>query len=297
MAPQNIKLFAYLDIDNPIVAWEVAIGRIRSACDNTKDNFGISLWSYGLLRSYAKEGEDIRFTNELRLEEVRQKQFPRMVSRLKGVYFFESLDDAFAATERWGLKSKQKYITEVYFSSNDITRVDSEWVTSYLRSQESEWMSCYWRGDVLGEKPLVEVLASGIGVVHDQAIKVKAYKKIMDIWPYSTVLLAASCVGFSWLGLETIGQMTPALVARDERIVGEHYINVVELKKNEAEIVRLLDEAKKRCELPPIIRPPEQEAVFRVPDMRDLDFILRAKGAESIFKRLHSNDGIAHSIA
>ena len=33
LEPKNITLWAFLNIENPIVAWEVAIGRIRSSCD------------------------------------------------------------------------------------------------------------------------------------------------------------------------------------------------------------------------------------------------------------------------
>jgi hypothetical protein len=41
---ENLELWAYLNIDNPVVAWEIAIGRIRSACDINK--FAVSSWFY-----------------------------------------------------------------------------------------------------------------------------------------------------------------------------------------------------------------------------------------------------------
>ncbi|UDQ96455.1 DUF2441 domain-containing protein [Lentisphaerota bacterium WC36G] len=53
-ASENIKeLYAYIDTDNPLACWEVAIGRVRSADDRDK-NFGISSWMYNRLKKFAK---------------------------------------------------------------------------------------------------------------------------------------------------------------------------------------------------------------------------------------------------
>jgi hypothetical protein len=69
--PTNLILFAYLNIENPMVAWEVGIGRIRSSSDRPRDGFGVSVWAYSLLRRYAANGLDQRFRNEILLEAVR----------------------------------------------------------------------------------------------------------------------------------------------------------------------------------------------------------------------------------
>jgi hypothetical protein len=101
--PTNLTLFAYLNIANPMVAWEVAVGRIRSSSDRPRDTFGVSVWSYSLLRRYTTKGLDQRFRNELLLEAVRQQVHPDACSGLKDLYFFESEYDAHAALEQWGL--------------------------------------------------------------------------------------------------------------------------------------------------------------------------------------------------
>ncbi|WP_219904196.1 hypothetical protein [Aphanothece minutissima] len=272
-----------------MVAWEVAIGRIRSACDNSRDKFGISLWQYGLLREYAHQGADRRFINELRLESIRQESFPEKVSRLKGVYFFESERDAHMATERWGIGDKQKYICEVNFSASNITRVDSEWITSFLLSSDESWMKSYWGGEIFGDAPLTEILASGIGVVHNNSFRSNAYRKVMETWPYSTFLLAAACFGFTELGLENIAQMVPALFASEGQVEGAYFINMNELHQNEERIAHLLDEAGKRNELPPVIRPPDPGSIFHVPDMSCFAFTLGAGDALSLFESIHVN--------
>lgn len=140
MTQSNVTLYAYLNITNPMVAWEVAIGRIRSACDTTREQFGVSVWSYSLLRKFSIEGANRRFINELLLESVRQRAHPQAVSRLAGIYFFESESDAHSALDRWRMPERKPFISEVSFSANNLTRVDSEWITSYLGSEERNWM-------------------------------------------------------------------------------------------------------------------------------------------------------------
>ena len=211
------------------------------------------------------------------------------MSRLKGIYFFESVNDAYAATDRWGVGGKQKYICEVHFSANNITRVDSEWITSFLQFDDVDWMQGYWRGDSLGIAPLTEVLVSGVGVIHDNSFRTNAYKKVMEAWPYSTLLLAAACLGFTQFGLETIAQIVPALVARDGHIEGAHYIGMNELDQNEKRIASLLEEAGRWNKLPPVIRPPDAEAVFHIPDMSRFDFKLAGGEALSLFEHVHAN--------
>lgn len=290
MPSQQITLYAYMNIDNPMVAWEVAIGRVRSACDNTRDEFGISLWQYGLLSKYSRCGFDRRFLNELQLESLRQKAFPDQVSRLKGVYFFESAKDACVALDRWDIKGRQReYICEVQFSANNITRVDSEWITSFLQSEGVDWMPGYWRGETLGIAPLTEVLASGSGVIHDGSFRAKAYKKVMEISPYSTFLLAAASVGFAQLGLKNIARTVPALISRDGQVEGGFYINLSELNENEGEIVSLVNEAMACNEFPTVILPSDPEAIFHLPDMRSSVFKLGAGEAFSLFGQVHAN--------
>ena len=145
----NIKLYAYLNIEHPMVAWEVAIGRIKSICGRNEEKFGISLWQYSLFKKYVQQGDYIKLKNELKLERTRQKLFNNKVSRLEGLYFFESERMAHIALDRWGIPNKKKYISEIDFTPNAITKVDSEWITSYLLEDDETWMKHYWTGETL----------------------------------------------------------------------------------------------------------------------------------------------------
>jgi hypothetical protein len=136
------KLFACLNIDHPMVAWEVAIGRLQSVGEITADRFGVSLWAYSLLRSYVHNQQPKRFANELRLEQIRTRSYPDCVSRLHGLYFLKSEQDARIALDRWRMPELKPYISAVQFVPSALTEVDSEWITFNLGSNDDpEWMN------------------------------------------------------------------------------------------------------------------------------------------------------------
>jgi len=286
----NETLYAYLNINHPIVAWEVAIGRIRSACDlgMETENFGISLWQYNLLRN-AKNGVSKRFLNELKLEKTRQKYAPNSVSRLRGVYFFESENDAHAAVERWGIPQNKKFISAVNFSANKTTRVDSEWITSYLLSEESDWMHRYWSGETLGVKPLTEVLASGIGIVQNTALREAAYRRVLEATPEATPLLAMAACAFKHARLETIAQVVPGAIKVTEGVKIDFYIYIDDLKRSEKLIVESIDACKMLGEVPPVVLPKDPEVFFKLPDNRNSGFIFTEVAIEKLYEEVRAS--------
>jgi len=178
----SIKLYAYLNIDNPIVAWEVAVGRLKSAPSITSQEFGISFWAFNLLSTYATGKKWTRLQGELDLEEVRLQRYSDKVSRLQGLYFFKTEEEALAAIDRWGVPSKMKeYLSEVEFYPDAISEFDSEWITDCLGTVDDskDWMDEYWYGATRWEKPLTEVLAIGFGYVRNLLLREKAYKKVL----------------------------------------------------------------------------------------------------------------------
>lgn len=274
---RNITLYAYLNINHPMVAWEVAIGRIRSACDLGMEhqNFGISLWQYNLLKKYSVHGSNRRFVNELLLESVRQEKYQAAVSRLRGVYFFESERDAHAAIDRWGIPGNRKFITPVNFSANNTTHVDSEWITSYLNSDETDWMERYWNGDTLGESPLTEVLASGIGMVQSMELREAAYRKIIEMFPESTPLLAMACCGIKHARIESIAQTVPGVIREKDLVKINFYIYIGDLDNRKQELMKAIAACKACNELPPMIRPSTPGIFFRVPDLTNDEFYFK----------------------
>lgn len=286
---QNLKLFAYFNIDIPMVAWEVAIGRVKSICDNNPENFGISLWQFNHLKKLSLLGESQSILDEFRLEAFRQKFMPDKVSRLQGVYFFESEEIALIALERWGLSRYKKYLSQVNFSANSVSRYDSEWITSFKGTGETDWFADYLAGKTRGVAPLTEVLASGIGIVMNKELRAQAYQRILKEWPTSTPLLYFAIAGFCEANIEDVALTKPALVGQDGAVVGSYFIYMESLRRRQAEIA----EAVKRCreagmELP-IVLPDSEEMIFSVPDLRSQGFTLQIPEAQREFGLIHQS--------
>lgn len=273
-----------------MVAWEVAIGRIKSICDRNIEKFGISLWQYSLFKKYIQNGEHTKLRNELRLERVRQKLFGHEVSRLMGLYFFENEEMAHIALDRWKIPNQNQYISEINFSANAITRVDSEWITSYLLSDadDEKWMENYWAGKTLGEKPLTEVLASGIGTIQNIELRKQAYQKILEIWPDSSPLLAAACCAYAKQKMENVAIIKPAFIRDNDKLVGRYYINMDDLNKNETLVANTVQLCKENNELPPIVMPSNLDTIFKIPNLKSLEFEFEHAEILSIYEQVHA---------
>jgi hypothetical protein len=286
--PPPAKLYAYLNIDHPMVAWEVAIGRIRTIDDTSTSAFGVSLWSYSRLSSYARTGNTLLLGQEFRLEHVRQLRHQEKVSRLQGAYFFKSPADALSALERWNVPVNSDYISEIEFYPSTVSEHDSEWITFQLRSNTNqEWMDKYWNGTAHGESPLHEVLALGMGRVVNTQLRTTAYRKIYELWPDSTPLLSAACCGFAAGGLDKICQVKPAILAKDDRVEGSFYIYMKEFDENQDVVVDAIDRCREQGVQPPVVMPKDGTTLFRLPDLRPLSFQIKSEVLVGQFAEVH----------
>lgn len=283
----KIRAFAYLDINHPLVAWETAIGRLRSANPTKKESFHVSMWMYSRLRRLATSGEKGPIDSELRLEEIRLTEFPEKVSRLQGIYLFESLEDCKNAIPRWGIKCSPDYISEIEFDAMNVTRLDSEWITHYSNSKEKNWMSSYWSGETVGERPLTELIAHGTGIILNRDLRVKAYAKILSKYPESTYLLASATCGYQYESLDELAVMIPAIVAEGTRLKGGFLLDMRQFDREQKAIIRSVETAKRMGTFPPVIQPEEEGAFFRTPDMTDLFFYFGGPSQVEKFAKIH----------
>lgn len=225
---ENSTLFAYLNVDNPMVNWEVAIGRIRSSCDRKEPDGVVSYRHYDLIKSYAQQSLPRHFFDEYRLEAIREKYYPEQVSRLTGLYFFDTYELADIAIDRWNLPRKhKKHITKINFSATKITRVDSEWITNCIGKnlENNDWMHSYWKGETYGEKPLTEIIASGVGIVTDTNLIHSCFTKIMNLEPITAKLLAMAVSAFI-SGYEDIAQVIPVISNKGLQVKGNYYLDM-----------------------------------------------------------------------
>lgn len=285
--PQNLQLFAYLNIDIPMVAWEVAIGRIKSTCDNNPENYGVSIWQFNQLRNLSRLGEAPAIVDEFRLEAFRQANTPQKVSRLQGVYFFESEKIAHAALDRWGLSKYKKYISQVNFSANEISRYDSEWITTFKGKGKSDWFESYLAGETLGVAPLTEVLASGIGFVMNKDLRIEAYKRILERWPTSTPFLYSAICAFGEANIEDAALVRPFLLNNGSSIVGTFIIHMESMSLHQAEIAQAIGLCKEKGMSLPIVLPQGEDAFSTVPDFRGENFTLEIPNAQEEFSSIH----------
>lgn len=231
---QNIELYAYLDISNPMVEWEVAIGRIASSCDVSRRDFGVSLWFYNNIKNKIIDGRTNHFINEMNLELVRQRNFPNSVSRMTGVYFFDSEKMLKNAFLHWGININSSYISKVMFSADSLSIVDSEWITQNINSIEGDnsWMSSYWSGESYWEKPVTEYIASGIGIIANNELRKTAYNSLLKKFPRFSKILAFSAAKFFY-GIDNAGQVVPAILSKNGKLTGSYCIDLNSFKGEE----------------------------------------------------------------
>jgi hypothetical protein len=286
------KLYAYLNIDNPIVAWEVAIGRIESICHGNK--FGVSIWFYNLVRGYLSSNRQEKLQNELALEKVRADNFSNQVPRLTGIYLFNTREMAETAIDRWGLNSSLKNnIAEIDFHGECYTEVDSEWITDFLGTpleKNAAWMQSYWSGETRGENPLTEVLASGIGYIKDKRIQSMAIRKLYDMWATSSLMFNAAIAGFATGKMDQICRVKPAILREDDgSLSGSIFIDMNDFNNNQLEIASALKQMYDDGYEPPIVIPSNPDAACTLPDLRNMFFSTNDEVTKNLFDLIHAS--------
>lgn len=287
----NKELYAYVNIDtNPLIAWEVAIGRIRSACDTNlfNNDFGISMWMYSKLKQFTANIQDPRIHNEFLLESVRQKFFSHQVSRLRGVYFFDSEDILRDAVIRWNMKFNPEYVTKVFFSASKLSYVDSEWITNNLNKNKksSEWMISYWNGEIYGEVALTEILASGIGYIANKKLRESAYKKIVKLFPRSEMLLYSAVCAFAYGKQEDILQMIHGAIKNNNEICIRTYIDFGSFNKNQDSVIAAIEEARKANFFPIGNKITEE---VNLPDLTSYDFKITQSKIVDLYQEINNH--------
>jgi len=283
------RLYAYLNIENPHVAWEVAIGRIQSHGLFTDQSFGISVWHASRLKKLSTFGLVDSVLDEFSLELYRKTNYPDKVSRMQGVYFFESEEMLNIAFQRWSIPINKAYISEVNFHGVNFSNHDSEWITDCMGGNDKDWFGPYLRGDTRGANPLTEVVASGIGNILNNDLRNLAIQKVLERTPDSSPFLFLA-IAATKLGVMDAALSTPYVYLEDGRIAVHHATKLDTLQACEGpatrELIRLYEKGLLTY---PIIRPNGPDAVARMPDLRDLKFYVDVPDAISVFQSVHAS--------
>jgi hypothetical protein len=212
----SMKTFAFLNVDNPWIAWLVYRGEMVSPkASNTR---ALSVWHGYYLIDAARSGQrTVYYRREMAIEDVRRRSFQHKVSRLSGLYFFEDVESANRAGQRWDGNFREEHLAEIEIVGEPlVSRYDSEWITHHMDSSDSSWMSSYLSGVQMGESPLWELLIEGRGFILGTRVRERAYDTVKRTWPKSLGLLELSRVAV-YLNSD-LGLICPFLTVESDRV-------------------------------------------------------------------------------
>jgi hypothetical protein len=136
---------------------------------------------------------------------------------LSGLYFFEDVDSARSAGQRWDGNFREEHLAEIEIVGEPlVSRYDSEWITRNIGSTDSSWMSSYLSGCQMDTNPLWELLVEGRGFILGTRIREHAYDTVRRTWPRSLGLLELSRVAVE-LSSE-LGLICPFLTVESGRV-------------------------------------------------------------------------------
>jgi hypothetical protein len=195
-AVQFEKAFAFLDVENPLVAWLVYRGEMVSAREAHET--ALSFWTTEYLASLGGNGLGAsRYRAELGLDAVRRREYPAAISRLAGFYVFPDEESALRAAQAWDAGFRREHLAELALRPGARTsRYDSEWITQRLKPNgDLSWAGEYFAGNALGSDPIWEILVDGRALVLGTDLRKAAYEIVKRVWPASLPLLELARVG------------------------------------------------------------------------------------------------------
>lgn len=192
--------YAFLNIEEFVVAWEVYCGVMISTNETITDSGRpMSVFEVGRFRN----NDAVWYTNELIMDAVRLNNHPTKISRLTGMYFFEDRESAMRiiGDPRWRSRHfTEEFLTEVELHpTGQITRVDHNWIfekqvlASPIDEDDMTWIDDYWEGNPVPNKlPHWELIVEGSAIILDESVKSRAFKIIKNRQPRTLVRLEKS---------------------------------------------------------------------------------------------------------
>lgn len=235
--PEEFEGFVYINIDNPIAAWNVVRSNFYSpACLPQSERAGaLSFGMADLLR----DGNAARAIAEIRLEDFRRKHFPDSVSRLTGIFLFDDVDSAAHVwgNDGWSAHFVSEYLTDVGVSADRSSRVDAAWIT-LMRNDKNMlvdgWEALaerYWSGEPASDQPIWERIIDGWVTIWGLDLKTRALEEINKFWPQSLPLLAIAA-NFAAIG-SCDGAIVPYATRKDGLLKVSYYLRMVDAQRAE----------------------------------------------------------------
>lgn len=205
-------VWAFLNISDLMVAWEVYRGVIIApGCYSINGFPAVSSWQL----KWLKHMDRIESINEIKLECIRQKFYPKAISRLSGFFCFESESIAKETAKFWGNMSHFTpfCLSELSISNRvEFSKHDSNWITEYIDKSNTsdEWMHLYWQGKIcpLEKSPRWELLVVARASVLNNELRNQAYENLkqkskITVLPFLELSRLSAYIGFD------LGHITP----------------------------------------------------------------------------------------
>jgi hypothetical protein len=122
-----------------------------------------------------------RIFNETVIEQIRARYFQNPLSRMRGVYFFQSREEAKARIDdrNWPTYFQNQNLVELELHyKTPPTIVDANCITfaeldrSFrIKQSDTSWINRYWSGEKYNDEPVRELIAKGIALVVDEGVR------------------------------------------------------------------------------------------------------------------------------
>jgi hypothetical protein len=192
---QSTRVFCFLDLEHPAVAWAVMRGMLVSAeYSSTPPKPGFASF---MMAGMVEALNNRRIYNEFLIERVRLSFFNHQVSRILGIFFFRSRSDAEAriGDPNWPAYFEAKNLLELEFCYNKpFTDVDANWITfppslddGRITISDLDWIKHYWAGDQYNDQPVWERVGKGVALVLDEQVRRRCYQYLREMFPASHI--------------------------------------------------------------------------------------------------------------
>jgi len=212
-------------MDFPPVAWSTMRGVFTSMdyVHSAISSGSISFMMEGMIRSQNNK----RLYNETIIDYIRSKYYPNQVSRLSGMYFFKTREEAISRIndKNWPEYFIENNLLELdFYTFSKPTIVDSNWITyADLNSQglidleNLDWIHNYWSGKEYSSEPVWELISDGFAIVLNEDKRRNCERLLKELFPESHIQILISRLSSEAGGLG--GLAFPFLLRVDDEYV------------------------------------------------------------------------------
>lgn len=276
---EDLEGFIYLNPNNLSTQWNIARGVFNSASIFHTHLDHRHLLSVSMVEMLANNPD--RLNSEIEVENIRKNNYPNCISRLNGLFVFDSPDDALNVMnkENWGaLQLYEEDLTDVGVAVRSSSRHDSNWIELIFNDQfqlNENWIEYthqYWQGlSVPNKQPIWERIVDGTITIWGtelREIAIRNMQAVPDVFQGTQGLLKYS-INAARMGSYD-GECVAFLLRTDQQISIQYFM-YMEDKDNPVFIKRMVQYFQENpahfCQMDP-------SEEWRVPDLQKYSILL-----------------------